>query len=114
METKTLQSMMSRPTGCARAATLVGRIGSILLTCLSIGVASTVPTEAATRVWLMYGLGDNAFGSSSGIDVIASKARQIPGVVQVNVRNYRETQRIYDEVRAAPAGDRIVLGGYSC
>src|SRR6516165_8706137 len=77
-------------------------------------VISLAPGAAATRVWLMYGWGDNAFGSSSGIDEIAARARQIPGVTQVNVRNYWDTQTIYNEVMASPAGDRIVLGGYSC
>ena len=73
-----------------------------------------LPAEAGTRVWLMYGLGDNAFGSSSGIDEIAARARNIPGVTQVNVRNYWDTQTIYNEVMASPTTDRIVLGGYSC
>jgi hypothetical protein len=70
--------------------------------------------HAGTRVWLMYGWGDNAFGTSSGIDQIAAQARTIPGVTQVNVRNYWDTQTIYNEVMASPSGDRIVLGGYSC
>jgi hypothetical protein len=77
-------------------------------------VISIAPGAAATRVWLMYGWGDNAFGSSSGIDEIAARARTIPGVVQVNVRNYWDTQTIYNEVMASPPTDRIVLGGYSC
>lgn len=68
----------------------------------------------ATYVWLMYGWGDNAFGSSSGIDQIAARARNIPGVVQVNVRNYWDTTTIYNEVLAVPHDSRIVLGGYSC
>jgi hypothetical protein len=77
-------------------------------------LALIAPADAATRVWLMYGWGDNFAGTSRGIDEIAARARNIPGVVAVNVRNYWETQRIYDEVMAAPSGDRIVLGGYSC
>jgi hypothetical protein len=81
---------------------------------LALFITSGISASAATRVWLMYGLGDNAFGSSSGIDVIAQRARSIPGVVQVNVRNYWETTRIYNEVLAAPSTDRIVIGGYSC
>lgn len=72
------------------------------------------PAAAGTRVWLMYGLGDNAFGSSSGIDVIAQRARNIPGVTQVTVRNYWDTTTIYNEILASPSSDRIVLGGYSC
>jgi len=70
--------------------------------------------RAGTRVWLMYGWGDNFAGTSSGIDEIAARARQIPGVTHVAVHNYWDTQTIYNEIVAAPAGDRIVLGGYSC
>lgn len=83
---------------------------------LMVFLLVAVPAQAAdTQVWLMYGLGDNAFGSSSGIDVIAARARQIPGVSQVNVRNYWQTTQIYNEVlAAAAAGHRIVIGGYSC
>lgn len=78
-------------------------------------VLATLPAIAATDVWLMYGWGDNVFGTSSGIDEIAAKARTIPGVTSVNVRNYHETQRIYDEaVAASSAGHRVVLSGYSC
>jgi len=72
------------------------------------------PAQAGTRVWLMYGWGDNAFGSSSGIDEIAARARTIPGVTHVTVRNYWDTTTIYSEVLASPSTDRIVLGGYSC
>lgn len=67
-----------------------------------------------TMVWLMYGWGDNAFMSSVGIDQIAAKARHIPGVHAVYVRNYWETQRIANEIMAAPSGEKIVIGGYSC
>jgi len=72
------------------------------------------PALCATRVWLMYGWGDNFAGTSSGIDEIAARARTIPGVSQVNVRNYWDTQTVYNEVMASPTTDRIVLGGYSC
>src|SRR6516165_11739355 len=77
-------------------------------------VISLAPVQAATRVWLMYGWGDNAFGSSSGIDEIAARARTIPGITQVNVRNYWDTQSIYNEMMATPTSERIVAGGYSC
>lgn len=84
----------------------------------AVGLAAAaffVPAHGGTRVWLMYGLGDNAFGSSSGIDEIAARARTIPGVTQVTVRNYWDTTTIYNESLAAiNAGDRVVLGGYSC
>lgn len=86
---------------------------SVVIAVLLLALASA-PAAAATRVWLMYGWGDNAFGSSAGIDEIAARARTIPGVVQVTVHNYWDTTTIYNEVLAAPAGDRIVLGGYSC
>jgi hypothetical protein len=84
----------------------------ILFAVLIIVIAP--PAQAGTRVWLMYGWGDNAFGSSSGIDDIAARARTIPGVTHVTVHNYWDTTTIYNEVMAAPATDRIVLGGYSC
>jgi hypothetical protein len=72
------------------------------------------PVWAAADVWLMYGWGDNFAGTSSGIDDIAARARSIPGVSSVNVRNYWETQRVFDEVVASPTNHRVVLGGYSC
>jgi hypothetical protein len=78
------------------------------------GAAIVTSGHAGTRVWLMYGWGDNFAGTSSGIDEIAARARTIPGVVDVRVHNYWDTTTIYNEVLAAPAGDRIVLGGYSC
>ena len=81
---------------------------------LAIAWLWCTPATAGTRVWLMYGWGDNFAGSSSGIDEIAARARNIPGVVQVNVRNYWDTTTIYNEVLASPSSDRIVLGGYSC
>jgi len=77
-------------------------------------IVLTSTANAGTRVWLMYGWGDNAFGSSSGIDEIAARARTIPGVTHVTVRNYWDTTTIYNEVMASPTSDRIVLGGYSC
>lgn len=67
-----------------------------------------------TLVWLMYGWGDNAFGSSNGIDQIAARARLIKGVNGVYVRNYWQTQQIADEIMGSPSGERIVIGGYSC
>lgn len=68
-----------------------------------------------TRVWLMYGWGDNFAGSSSGIDEIAARARTIPHVSEVNVRNYWDTTTIFNEASAAArGGHRVVLGGYSC
>lgn len=70
--------------------------------------------SAATRVWGLYGWGDNIAGSSSGVDDIAAKARGIPGVVAVEVRNYWEQERVRDEILAAPPHDRIVIYGYSC
>jgi hypothetical protein len=81
---------------------------------LLILLTSAGSAIAGTRVWLMYGWGDNFAGSSSGIDEIAARARTIPGVTQVNVRNYWDTQTIYNEVMATPTSERIVLGGFSC
>lgn len=62
----------------------------------------------------MYGMGDNFLNSSIGIDQIAAKARVLPNVTSVRVFNYWQTQQIANEIMAAPAGDRIVIYGYSC
>lgn len=67
-----------------------------------------------TRVWGLYGYGDNWHGTSAGIDQIAEQARTIPGVEFVHVLNYWETQRVVDEVMESPADVRIVIFGYSC
>ncbi|HEX8815800.1 MAG TPA: hypothetical protein VF753_09885 [Terriglobales bacterium] len=88
-------------------------IRSLALTAVFLILATTA-SLADTRVWLMYGLGDNFLWTSNGIDQIARQARQIPGVTVVYVRNYWETQRIADEVMATPAKSKIVIGGYSC
>lgn len=69
---------------------------------------------AGTRVWFHYGWGDNAFGSSSGVNEMAAAAATIPGVTQVTIHNYWQTQQTADEIMAAPPGDRIVISGYSC
>lgn len=76
--------------------------------------ALTVQAFANTRVWGFYGLGDNFFGTSSGIDQIAARARTMPHVTSVHVLRYWEMQRAADEIMAAPRTDRIVLYGYSC
>lgn len=73
----------------------------------------TAKVFAATFVALMYGLGDNAFGSSAGIDTIAAEIATMPGVT-VKVYDYWQTQDIANDVMAAPAGTNIVIGGYSC
>lgn len=70
--------------------------------------------RAGTHVWAMYGWGDNALGSSRGIDQIAARAAKIPGVTTVRVFNYWQTQAIADGIMATPAGDTNVLVGYSC
>ena len=75
---------------------------------------SCLPASSATRVWGLYGFGDNIFGSSSGIDTIAAKARLIKGVTSVVVRDYWQTGEVASEIMAVPATDRIVIYGYSC
>ena len=90
------------------------RYGLGLGALLALLLSGSPEACAGTRVWLMYGWGDNAFGTSSGIDEIAARARTIPGVTQVNVRNYWDTQTVYNEIMASPTSDRIVVGGYSC
>jgi hypothetical protein len=70
------------------------------------------PAKAETDVWLFYGAGPHAF--SSGVDTIAARVQRLRGVGHVTVRDYRETQSAYDEIRATPSDRKIVVGGYSC
>jgi hypothetical protein len=84
---------------------------SLLVAILLLALTCS-PAAAGTLVWLMYGAGGQS--TSTGVDEIAAKARQIPGVTAVNVREFRETDRIVDEIVATPATERIVVGGYSC
>lgn len=72
----------------------------------------TLGVFAVTLVWLLYGAGGQS--TSTGIDEIADKARNIPGVDAVNVREWQERARVVDEIMAAPADARIIIGGYSC
>jgi hypothetical protein len=76
-----------------------------LAACLSWSAA------AATRVWGLYGWGPN--GWSDGVDQIAAQARTIPGVEFVHTYDYRDTQRVADEISASH-GARIAIYGYSC
>jgi hypothetical protein len=69
---------------------------------------------AGTRVWGFYGLGDNWWNTSIGIDQIAAEARKLPHVTAVRILPYWATQQAVDEMNAAPAHDRIVGYGYSC
>jgi hypothetical protein len=73
-----------------------------------------LPAHSATRVWGFWGLGDNWLGTSAGVEQIADQARRIPGVVSVRTGPYWDTQRVANEIAAAPRGDHIVLYGYSC
>src|SRR6516165_7843402 len=75
-----------------------------------IAVASTANAE--TKVWGFRGAGFEAW--SQGVDQIAEQARHIPGVTDVRVFNYYETQQVYNEVRATPHGVRVAIYGYSC
>jgi hypothetical protein len=68
--------------------------------------------SAGTRVWLLYGAGGQS--TSTGIDEIAARARRIPGVTAVTVREHYQHREVEDEILAAPSSDRIVVGGYSC
>lgn len=87
---------------------------SLLAIALTVALVASCAAEPLTRVWLMYGYGDNWRGTSRGIDEIAEAARTIPNVESVTVKNYWETQSIADEIIASPADTRIVIGGYSC
>lgn len=85
-----------------------------LLLTLGIWLALAFPAKSATNVWLMYGMGDNFLGTSSGIDTIARRARAINGVGSVRVFNYYQTQEIANEIMASSSHDKAVVGGYSC
>ena len=67
-----------------------------------------------TYVWGFYGLGDNWFGTSAGVDQIAQAARSIPHVAQVRTMRWWDMQSAANEIAAAPPHARIVLYGYSC
>jgi hypothetical protein len=81
---------------------------------LSLLLLFTVQAHAATRVFGLDGWLDNFADSSAGVYQIAAAARQIPGVVQVSVYYEWQTQDVANAIMAAPAGDRIVIYGYSC
>ncbi len=81
----------------------------IILLCFA-----ATPVLAGTRVWNLYGWGDNAFGSSSGINEIAAKERAIPGVTYIRVYNYWQTQQVANEMMVAPSSDNLIVVGYSC
>lgn len=84
---------------------------TILLLCLGYTQAWA---QSPTRVWGLYGYGDNWRGTSAGIDEIATAAREIPGVEFVHVFNYWQTQNVANEILASPTEAKIVIYGYSC
>jgi hypothetical protein len=86
----------------------------VLLAALLFLIPALAGADPLTRVWGLYGWGDNWRGSSSGVDEIAVKARQIPGVEFVHIFNYYQTQEVFDEIRAAPTDTKIAIYGYSC
>lgn len=88
--------------------------GLLLLLLMLLPAIATAGAEPPTRVWGLYGYGDNWRGTSSGIDEIAEAARTIPNVEFVHVFNYWQTTEVADEIRASPSDVRIVLFGYSC
>lgn len=95
------------PITCALAVVAIFIICFLLVT---FGAAA----EPLTRVWGLYGYGDNWRGTSRGIDEIAEAARTIPNVESVVVHNYWETTLTANEILAAPTDTRIVVYGYSC
>jgi hypothetical protein len=84
---------------------------ALLILLLMVAPASA---ESMTRVWGLYGYGDNWRGTSRGIDEIADQARTIPGVEWVHVFNYWQTSEVAAEIVASPADTKIVIYGYSC
>jgi hypothetical protein len=89
---------------------------ALLALLLLFALATPATAQNRTRVWGLYGWGDNWRGTSRGIDEIADQARTIPGVEFVHIFNYWETQAVADEIVASPpAGEvKIVIYGYSC
>ena len=73
---------------------------------------SVAYAQTPTRVWGLYGWGDNWRGTCSGIDEIATVVRTIPGVEFVHIFNYYQTQEVYDEIVAAPTDVKIAIYGY--
>jgi hypothetical protein len=73
-----------------------------------------VAEDIKTRVWGLYGYGDNWHGTSAGIDEIAEQARTIPGVEFVHVFNYWQTTEVSNEIENSPPDVRIAIFGYSC
>lgn len=82
-----------------------------LALCLLSGFAFA---QNPTRVWGLYGYGDNRWGTSAGIDQIAEQARDVPGVEFVHIFNYWQTTDVANEILASPTDVKIVIYGYSC
>jgi len=80
---------------------------------LAFNILSVTAGYAATDVWVFYGAGPHFL--SSGMNQIARRARTLSGVGAVHgPYDYRETQRAYNEIMAAPPEHSIVISGYSC
>jgi hypothetical protein len=84
---------------------------AVLALCL---IVTSAAAEPLTRVWGLYGYGDNWRGTSRGIDEIAEEARQIPNVEFVHIFNYWQTLDVVDEILASPPDTKIAIYGYSC
>lgn len=78
---------------------------------LILGLLCSI-AEAGTRVWNLTGWGPQVW--SPGIFQLADKEKAIPGVTYVRVYAWNQTQQVADEMMAAPAGDKLVVVGYSC
>ncbi len=85
-----------------------------LITIITLFVLSAPASAGNTRVWGLYGYGDNWHGTSRGIDEIAAQARTIPGVEFVHVFNYWQTADVANEILASPSDTKIAIFGYSC
>lgn len=87
---------------------------ALLVMMVSCACLLASSAQAATRVWGFWGLGDNFWNTSAGIEQIAEAARHTRGVASVRTMPYWATQEAATEINAAPAGTRIVIYGYSC
>jgi len=87
---------------------------AVLMLLLLVRFADAQEPQPLTRVWGLYGYGDNWRGTSRGIDEIAEQARTIPNVEFVHIWNYWQTTEVAAEITASPPEARIVIYGYSC
>lgn len=94
---------------------LFGIVFAVFLSGCAGTVVIPVPHPSAssgTHVWEMRGMGPGIW--SEGMNEIGAQEAQIPGVTQVTLFDYSQTQAIADAINADPPNVREVIEGYSC